>query len=139
MATPSVYDHLRPVDADYPDGVYRVVGTDPVVLLRVGDANGRRVTTGDVVTVDDGELAGFEPAANPDANRSLAARVASVPRTLYWSVRVFVSELAAHPIPAAVAVALVAVGEFAPVSDGVAGGATFLGALVLAYVGSGRL
>jgi hypothetical protein len=45
----AVYDHLRPTAperAGVNPGVYRVVGTDPVTLLRVGDADGRRVTTG---------------------------------------------------------------------------------------------
>jgi len=69
---PSPYDHYRPVDADYPDGVYRVVGTGgnqegDVRLLEVGDADGRRVTTGRVLSVPREDMAGFEPAENPDA------------------------------------------------------------------------
>jgi hypothetical protein len=73
VSDPSPYDHYRPVDADYPDGVYRVVGTGgpgedgEVRLLEVADADGRRVTTGRVLSVPREDLAGFEPAENPDA------------------------------------------------------------------------
>ena len=65
---PEPYDHYRPVDADYAEGVYRVVGTgDPLRLLEVGDADGNRVTTGRVLAVPRADLAGFEPAENPDS------------------------------------------------------------------------
>jgi hypothetical protein len=70
---PSPYDHYRPVDADYTEAVYRVVGTgvdegDGMVrLLEVADADGRRVTTGRLVVVPREDLAGFEPAENPDS------------------------------------------------------------------------
>ncbi len=71
---PQPYDHYRPVDADYPEGVYRVVGTagngggdDTVRLLEVSDADGRRVNTGRVLAVPREDLGGFEPAENPDA------------------------------------------------------------------------
>ncbi len=73
MSDPSPYDHYRPVDADYPDAVYRVVGTGvdeddgTVRLLEVADADGRRVTTGRLVAVPREDLAGFEPAENPDS------------------------------------------------------------------------
>lgn len=74
MHDPSPYDHYRPVDADYPEGVYRVVGTGrndggehTVRLLEVADAGGRRVNTGRVVAVSREDLAGFEPAENPDS------------------------------------------------------------------------
>lgn len=73
MCDPSPYDHYRPVDADYPEAVYRVVGTGTdeeagkVRLLEVADADGRRVTTGRVLAVPREELAGFEPAENPDS------------------------------------------------------------------------
>lgn len=72
MSDPTPYDHYRPTDADYPDGVYRVVGTGTdedgkVRLLEVADADGRRVTTGRVVAVPHEHLAGFEPADNPDS------------------------------------------------------------------------
>ena len=73
MPDPSPYDHYRPVDADYPEGVYRVVGTGgndeagEVRLLEVADTDGRRVTTGRVLAVAREDLAGFEPAENPDA------------------------------------------------------------------------
>jgi len=78
----AVSDHLRPtgdgpVDRNLPPGVYRVVGTpeDGVTLLRVADADGRRVHTGEVHTVTLSDLDDFEPAENPDENRSLASSV----------------------------------------------------------------
>ncbi|MDS0282380.1 hypothetical protein [Haloarcula onubensis] len=89
MSDPAVYDHLRSADPDDDDTVYRVVGTDAdsVTLLCVSDGDGRRANTGEVMTVSRGALASFEPAENPDGNRSLGARLASVPRGVYWSLR----------------------------------------------------
>jgi len=67
MSAPQPYDHYRPAGADYPDDVYRVVGTgDPVVLVVVADADGNRINSGTVVRVSADELDGFEPAENPD-------------------------------------------------------------------------
>lgn len=144
MDPPSVYDHLQPTDIDYPDGTYRVVGTseEAVTLLRVADADGRRVNTGEIVTVDSDELDGFEPAENPDGNRPLGAVVTSKLEMTYWSVRVFVQQLATHPLPTAVAVTLVVVGSFGervlPLPEIVLSGLILVGSLGLAYVGSGR-
>lgn len=145
MSSPTVFDHLRPTDDDYPDGVYRVVGTaeESVTLLRVGDADGRRVTTGDVVTVDREDLSRFDAAENPDGRRSPGAAVTALVEAVYWSVRTFFGQLAAHPLATAVTVALVVVGA---VGDGLAGVPAvasdlfvLVGVLGLAYVGSGRL
>ena len=139
---PAVSDHLRPTDADVPDGVYRVVGTtDGVTLLRGGDADGRRVVTGEVTTVPD--ATGFEAAENPAGNRSLGRTVAGVPQTLYWQLRTFASSLAANPLPTAVGVGFVLLGEFGESLVGIPGDVggllIFVGALCLAYVGSGQL
>ncbi|WP_226005891.1 hypothetical protein [Natrinema salinisoli] len=70
MDSLAMRDHCRPIAGDYPDGIYRVVGTgeDTVTLFRVGDAEGRRVNTGEIVTVRDREFEAFEPAENPDGN-----------------------------------------------------------------------
>ena len=86
---PAVYDHLRSTDPDDDDAVYRVVGTDAgsVTLLRVSDGDGRRANTGEVLTVSRGALDSFESAENPDGNRSLGARLASVFKAGYWSLR----------------------------------------------------
>jgi hypothetical protein len=141
---PSVYDHVRPTD-DHPAGVYRVVGVgeERVTLLRVTDADGRRVHTGELRTVDRAAFAEFEPAENPDEGGSLLAAVAGAPSTAYWSLRAFGQQLAAHPIPAAVALALVAAGALgdAVVSlpNPVFGLLILAGSLGLAYVGSGAL
>ena len=144
MDSPSVYDHLQPTDLGYPDGTYRVVGTseDAVTLLRVADADGRRVNTGEIVTVDSDDLDEFGPAENPDGNRPLGAVVASKLEMTYWSVRVFVQQLATNPLPTAVAVTLVMVGSFGErvlsLPDIVITGLILVGSLGLAYVGSGR-
>ncbi|OLZ41641.1 hypothetical protein A6E15_11895 [Natrinema saccharevitans] len=145
MDSLSMRDHVRPTDGDYPGGIYRVVGTgdDTVTLLRVGDADGRRVNTGEVVTVDEDDLATFEPADNPDENRPLGPTVASGLEMIYWRFRAFGQQLAAHPIPATVAGALVAVGyvgdSVGPLSESVASVVLFVGAIGLAFVGSGSL
>jgi len=137
-----VYDHLRAVDADVPAGVYRVVGVAPesVTLVRVGDSDGRRVHTGEVVTVDV-PLAGFERADDPDRNRPVGAVIRSALSGLYWSVRAFGSSLLAHPLASALALTLLVAGSVveralpdpAPIVLVVAG------TLALAYVGGGHL
>ena len=145
MTAPSVYDHYRTTDADYEDGIYRVVGTgdEKVTLLRVGDSDGRRASTGELITVTQYELDGFELAENPDGNRSLSEVLLSVPETVYWSVRVFAEELVAHPLPAAVALGLVLIGSLGegivPVPEIGLGVLILAGSLFLAYVGSGRI
>ena len=70
-------------DATVDPEVCRVVGTDAdtVALLRVGDADGQRVNTGDVVTVDRERLDGFTRAGNPAGNRSVADTVAGALQT----------------------------------------------------------
>ncbi len=141
MTAVSVYDHVRVAGSD-PDGIYRVVGVsgERVTLLRVADADGRRVHTGETVTVRAGGDR-FEPADNPDQNRSLAAALAAAPGTAYWSVRAFVGQLLANPVQTALALALlvagVAGGPFLPVPDLLLGGLVFAGGLGLAYAGSG--
>lgn len=144
MASPSLYDHVSPVDSEYPDGVYRVVGTSErgVTLLRVADIAGRRVNTGEIVTVSDDEFDGFDPTENPDGNRSLGTAVTSGLETTYWSLRVFVRQLATRPLPTALAVALVCLGSFGErvvaLPEFVLGLLVLTGSLGLAYIGSGR-
>ncbi|MFC7133808.1 MULTISPECIES: hypothetical protein [Salinibaculum] len=90
------YDHVRATDrSSVPSGVYRVVGTgDPVTLVRVTDAEGRRRHTGQVVSVPAATLsASFDPAENPDqgfAIRDLVAPFVTVPQAVaYWLRRLF--------------------------------------------------
>jgi hypothetical protein len=73
MTEPQPYDHvLAGEDAPVPGGIYRVVGTgDEIALLRVGDADGRRETTGAVVQVSRSTYAEFETAPNPDSGVSV--------------------------------------------------------------------
>ncbi|MDS0279174.1 hypothetical protein NDI85_15345 [Halomicroarcula sp. S1AR25-4] len=143
--TPAVYDHYRPSGADYPDGVYRVVGTDDdgVTLLRVADAGGRRRHTGEVVTVPTADLSGFEATENPDGNRSRRAVVRSSLDGLYWSARAFVQTLAERPLLSTAALALLLAGEFGrdvlSLSGLQAGALIVVGGLALVYIGSGRL
>jgi len=146
MAPPSVsvYDHYRASESAHTDGVYRVVGADDegVTLLRVGDARGRRVNTGETVRVTHDELGGFEEAENP-GGFSLAGALVSAPGTAYWSVLSFAGEVRAHPLPSTVALALVLTGYLGdgavPLPDAVLGVFAVAGVLGLAYVGSGRL
>lgn len=144
VTAPTIYDHLRPTDDQYPDGVYRVVGTgDSYSLLRVGDADGRRINTGDIVTVARDELDGFEPAPNPDNNRPLGASLRSILQAGYWSVRTFVVTLAANPLPTVIALAAILVGnlgsERVPLPERAFPMLIIAGAFGLAYIGSGRL
>jgi hypothetical protein len=78
MMAPQPYDHVRvcevgPIQA----GVYRVVGTGTeIALLRVGDSDERRVTTGEVVHVERASVEEFETAENPDSGISFGDVVA---------------------------------------------------------------
>jgi len=145
MNGPDLYEHFKPVNVDVSDGIYRVVGSDEgtVTLLRVADANERRIHTGEVVTVSLDEFTGFAPAENPDGNRSFGATLASNLEMGYWSIRAFTQQLASNPLPSLVAITLVFVGVFGdqilPLPDVVFGGLVLLGSLGLAYVGGGRL
>ncbi|WP_254763716.1 hypothetical protein [Natrinema marinum] len=145
MASLSLHDHVRPTTDDYPVGIYRVVGSgdETVTLLRVGEADGRRVATGEIVIVPDDDLEAFEPAENPDGNRPLGATVVSTVEMGYWSFRAFGKQLAARPFPAVVAVALVLIGVagegILPVPELVLTASVIAGGLSLALVGSGRL
>jgi len=145
MQSLSIRDHVRPTGGDYPAGIYRVVGTsdDAVTLLRVGDADGRRVNTGEIVTVLEEELEAFEPASNPDGNRPLGATVASSLGMIHWRLRAFGEQLAAHPIPTLVTAVLVVAGyvgdSISQVPNAVASVALFVGIVGLADVGGGRL
>ena len=138
-------DHVRPTDGGFTDGIYRVVGTsdDEVTLLRVGDADGRRINTGIVATVSREELEAFEPAPNPDGNRPLGSVVASKLELIYWSPRAMGQQLIAHPIPAVVAGTLLLggyVGErLVSLPPTVSSALIVVGALALVYIGSGRL
>lgn len=87
----NVGDHYRPVNGDHAPGIYRVVGaTDGVTLLRVGDADGRRIHTGERRRVDDAALeAEFEAAANPDAGPAPVRALQDAVQGVYWSVRRF--------------------------------------------------
>lgn len=142
---PAAYDHVSPTDADYPPGVYRVVGTDDevVTLLRITDGDGRRVHTGELVTADADAFGGFDPVARPVATRPLRARIASALTAGYWSFRAFGQQLRARPRAAAAAgtfVLIGVVGSVVPVPavpDAVFGVLLFAGSLGLAAVGAG--
>lgn len=139
----SVHDHVRIADDRHPPGVYRVVGVGDgtVTLLRVGDSDGRRVHTGELLTVDVDAFDSFEPAENPAENRGLTPGLASLPTVAYWSVRAFGRQLMDQPVPAAAAGTVLVVGfvgdAFLPLPDLVFGALILVGSLGLAYVGSG--
>ncbi len=87
-----VGDHVRPTDGTLEPGVYRVVGTgEDVALLRVADADGRRVHSGDLCHVDAETVSNaFEPARDPDAGFSPVGFGKNLLQGMYWSVRRFV-------------------------------------------------
>jgi len=147
MPSPTVYDHVSPTGDDYPDGVYRVVGVDgvdgAVTLLRITDGDGRRIHTGELVTVDADAFAAYDPIDRPASNRSFGARVGSIPAVGYWSLRAFGQQLRTHPRATAVAGVPVLVGlvgsavSVPSVPDPVFGVLLFVGSLGLAWVGGG--
>ena len=145
MVSPTIYDHYSASDTDYPEGIYRVVGTgeESVTLLQVGDADGQRVNTGKTITVSYGDLSNFESAENPDGNRSVGAAVRSQLEMIYWSLRVFVQQLATNPLLSLLAILVILIGNFGerivPLPDIGYGILIIIGALGLAYIGSGRL
>ena len=88
MNCPQPYDHYRAGSSDpIPAGVYRVVGTgEEIALLRVGDSEGLRVRTGEVVTVSRDTVGQFEDAPNPDAGFSVTDILSPV-RTWATAIR----------------------------------------------------
>jgi len=143
----AVSDHLRPSgggEAGPPvePGVYRVVGVgdSSVTLLRVGDADGYRVNTGEVTAVERDSLAAFDPADSPDGNRPLGEKLRRAAGTLGWNVRAFVAGLVARPLLAALAVALVVVGHqghrVLSVPESWLTAVYFLGVLGVVYLGA---
>lgn len=145
MESVSVSDHLATDDGDYPDGIYRVVGTadGAVTALRVGAADGRRIHTGEVVTIEADDLEGFVAVEDLDRSRSIVARLVTLPSTGYWSARAFASQLRARPVPSAVAMALFVTGAVGdpvvPAPEPVLDAMVLVGGLGLAAIGSGRL
>lgn len=88
---PQILDHYRPTNDAHTPGVYRVVGASgEITLLRVTDANGKRVATGELLHVSQKTLdTEFEFATNPDAGFSPIHGVRNALTGLYWSVRRF--------------------------------------------------
>lgn len=91
--TPAVVgEHYRPrTDGGggvHRAGVYRVVGTDEgVALLRVGDADGRRIHEGEVTHVDQSRLdADFQAATDPGVGFSPVGALRNALSGLYWNV-----------------------------------------------------
>jgi hypothetical protein len=84
----AVGDHVRPVDANHPAGVYRVVGTgDPAALLRVTDEDDRCRATGELLSVSHDALSDFESAADPDTGFRPVAWIRGLLSGTYWEVR----------------------------------------------------
>lgn len=86
-----VGEHYRPINHAREPCSYRVVGaTDEVTLLRVTDADGRRVHTGEIRRISFPILdAEFEPAENPDAGFTPVLSVRNALSGLYWSIRMY--------------------------------------------------
>jgi hypothetical protein len=89
MAT--VGEHYRLIDPAREPCVYRVVGaTDDVTLLRVTDADGRRVNTGEICRISSSTLAAeFKRSENPDSGFTPASSLRNALSGLYWSVRMY--------------------------------------------------
>ncbi|WP_436935753.1 hypothetical protein [Halovenus marina] len=144
MTDLDVYDHVRLTGTDHPDGVYRVVGVRDaeVTVLRVGDADGQRVHSGELGTLGVDELEAATSAPNPDGNRPLRATVRAALTMPYWVGRAFVQQLLARPGLSALAVSLVLVGvvggQTGQIPGGIESGMILVGGLALAYLGSGR-
>jgi len=84
----AVGEHYRPTTGTHRDGIYRVVGAgERVALLRVGNADGRRIHTGDVTHIDGPSLAAeFEAVSDPDGGFAPVAGLRNALSGLYWSV-----------------------------------------------------
>jgi hypothetical protein len=145
MDQPELYTHFRVDCGEYPDGIYRVVGVsaESVTLLRVGDPDGRRANTGELIRVGIDDIAGLEAARNPDGNRPLAENVSQALAAVYWSSRTFVGSVIRNPVPASISGIVLLVGIF---GERIASGPelvfdllVLVGAVGLAVVGSGRL
>ncbi|GAB6862511.1 hypothetical protein ACFQL0_15905 [Haloplanus litoreus] len=80
---------------------------------------------------------------NPDGTRPVGEILTSNLEMGYWSIRVFIQQLASNPLPTLGAIALGLAGVFGDrilsLPEVVFGGVILLGGLGLAYVGSGRL
>lgn len=138
---PAVGDHLAPTTDTHEPGVYRVVGhgDGTVTLLRVGDADGHRVHTGELHTAR-ARADEFERAAAP-RRPSLATSLTEPVRDVVWSVRAFLTTLRRRPAQTALAAVplVAAVAVDGRLSETVVGGLVIVGSLALAAVGSGRL
>ena len=86
---PAVGVHYRADGAAHAPGVYRVVGVDgeSVTLLRVTDAEGRRRSTGRVVTVP-WPADALEPAHDPDAGAHPVRWLRNLLSGSLWELRV---------------------------------------------------
>lgn len=141
---PEMAEYLQPTTTDHPDGIYRVVGTDEstVTLLRVGDAEGTRVHTGEIQQIDRTKLDGFETADEP-AGRGVVATLADVPELLYFQFVAFAGTLTDRPGATAVALVCLVAGligdQLAAVPRAAEVGLILVGSLGLAALGSGRL
>ena len=140
----AVYDHVELLGSDHSDGIYRVVGTtaERVTLLRVADADGSRVHSGELVSLSRDSAASLPAAANPDENSgSLGTTLRSMPTVAYWGVRAFGWQLAARPVAtliAAVAVVVGAIGAGALPVPSLATDVLFVGGVVgLVAIGEG--
>lgn len=141
---PEAAEYLQPTTADCADGIYRVVGTDEstVTLLRVGDAEGTRVHTGEIRRVERARLDGFETAAEP-AGQGVLAALADVPELLYFEFVAFGGTLTDRPVLAAIALGCLVAGLLGDQVVGVPRvaevGLILAGSLGLAAIGSGRV
>ncbi|KTG11573.1 hypothetical protein AUR64_03490 [Haloprofundus marisrubri] len=140
-----MYAHYQSTAGNRSDGTYRVVGIsdESVTLLRITDADGKRVHTGQTVTVARDSLGDYEVVDNPDETFSFEGTVSSAVEALYWTSRVFAAQLLTHRLLSSIAVALVLIGflgdEAVPLPDFASSILVLIGTLTLVYIGNGRL
>lgn len=83
----AIGEHYRSSGQVVPAGIYRVVGIPgDVTVLRVGDPDGRRRHTGEIVSVPPKRIGReFEPADEPGAGFAVVDGVRGAVANLYWS------------------------------------------------------
>ncbi|RNJ26602.1 hypothetical protein [Halosegnis longus] len=145
VTEPTVGDHLATDHRDYRSGVYRVVGVGDrqVTLLVVGDEEGKRLHTGEVVSVPRSALDDFAAVEPPTRRQSLRESIQAGRSIGYWSLRSNARQLRARPTQTAVVALLLGGGLLLDVlnlaPETVTAALVVAGSLLFVFVATGRL
>ncbi len=145
MNDPALGDHVATEHPDHRSGVYRVVGVGDrqVTLLLVGDEEGKRIHTGDVVSVALSEFDGFESVEPPTRRQSLRESIRAGRAIGYWSLRANTRQLRARPAQTALVALLLGGGLLSDVlnlaPEPVSTALVVAGSLLFVLVVTGRL